>query len=97
MYIQLDKSNITTKKYKAIFYDKMRRKVLTVHFGQAGANDYTRTHDDEAKERYLNRHSKEDWEDFTSAGSLSRWLLWEHKSMAKAFNEYIKRFGLKKY
>ncbi len=53
MYIQLDKSNITTKKYKAIFYDKMRRKVLTVHFGQAGANDYTRTHDDEAKERLL--------------------------------------------
>jgi len=97
MYIQLDKSNITTKKYKAIFYDKTRRKVLTVHFGQAGANDYTRSHDDEAKERYLNRHSKEDWEDFTTAGSLSRWLLWEHKSMAKAYNEYIKRFGLKKY
>jgi len=98
MFVQLDKSGREGKKYKAVFYDDNRKKILSVHFGQAGANDYTRTHDDEAKEMYINRHQKnENWNDPFSAGSLAYHLLWSEKSMAKAYNKYLARFNLQKY
>lgn len=98
MYVQLDKSDRPEKKYKAIFYDNQRKKIITTHFGQAGANDYTRTHDDEAKQKYIARHQKnEDWTNPVSAGSLSYHLLWTEKSMARAFNKYLEKFNLKKF
>jgi hypothetical protein len=98
VYVQLEKSDKETKKYKAIFYDEKRNKIKITYFGEAGANDFTRTHDEEAKQRYIQRHSeKEDWNNFTSAGSLAYHLLWTEKSMAKAYNKYIAKFNLKKY
>ena len=98
VFVQLDKSDREGKKYKAIFYDDNRKKILSVHFGQAGANDYTRTHDDEAKQRYIERHQKnENWSDPFSAGSLSYHLLWSEKSMAKGYNKYLAKFNLEKY
>jgi hypothetical protein len=98
VFVQLDKSDREGKKYKAIFYDDNRKKILSVHFGQAGANDYTRTHDDEAKQRYIERHQKnENWSDPFSAGSLAYHLLWSEKSMAKAYNKYLAKFNLQKY
>jgi len=97
MFVQLDKSDREGKKYKAIFYNDERKKIITTHFGQEGANDYTLTHDDEAKNNYLSRHGKENWNDFMSAGSLSRWILWNYKSKSRSYNDYLKRFGLKKY
>jgi len=98
VYVQLDKSNRTEKKFKVIFYDDNRNKILSVHFGQAGANDYTKTHDDEAKQRYIERHQKnEKWNDPFSSGSLAYHLLWTEKSMAKAYNKYLAKFNFKKY
>ena len=97
MYIQLDKSNREDKKYKAIFFDDKRRKLLTSHFGAKGYDDYTYHQDDERKNRYLQRHSNENWEDFTSSASLARYLLWNKKSISASFNDYLKRFNLKKY
>ena len=98
VFVQLDKSDREGKKYKAIFYDDNRKKILTVHFGQAGANDYTRTHDEEARQRYIERHQKnENWSDAFSAGSLAYHLLWTEKSMAKAYNKYLAKFNFKKY
>jgi hypothetical protein len=46
---------------------------------------------------YLERHSKENWNDWMSAGSLSRWLLWNKKSISASYNDYLKRFNLQKY
>ena len=98
MFVQLDKSDREGKKYKAVFYNNDRKKLITTHFGQAGADDYTRTHSDEAKERYINRHQKNEmWNDPFSAGSLAYHLLWTEKSMAKAYNKYLAKFNLKKY
>lgn len=98
MYIQLDKSDLEQKKYKAVFYDDKRRKLLTVHFGARGYSDFTQHQDEERKMRYLDRHqAKENWEDPFSAGSLSRWLLWNKKSISASYNDYLKRFNLKKY
>jgi hypothetical protein len=97
-YIQLLKSKVSGKKYTAIFYDEKRSKIKTVHFGAAGMIDFTKHKDEEGKQRYLNRHSaNEKWNDYMTAGSLSRWILWHKPSVSASYNDYIKKFGLKKY
>ena len=69
------KSPAEGKKHRAIF-SKDGRETHT-DFGSAGMSDYTIHHDPERRARYLNRHrDRENWNDPTSAGSLSRWLLW---------------------
>jgi len=98
VYIQLKKSTNPEKKYMAIFYDEQRKKIKTTHFGSAGMSDYTKHKDDERKNRYLTRHSaNETWNDYMTAGSLSRWILWNKPTLSASYNDYIKRFGLKKY
>jgi hypothetical protein len=70
VFVQLDKSDREGKKYKAVFYDDNRKKIITTHFGAKGYEDYTTHHDDERKQNYLSRHSKENWNDFMSAGII---------------------------
>ena len=67
----------------------------TTHFGAAGMSDYTQHHDDARKERYLARHQKnESWNDPTSAGALSRWILWNKKSKEASIADFKRRFNL---
>jgi len=100
VYVELKKSSTQGKKYTMIFYNDERKKIKTTSFGQAGANDYT-THGSNREDRkiaYINRHkSKEKWDDYMSAGSLSRWILWNKPTITASYNDYIKKFGLKKY
>jgi hypothetical protein len=59
-------------KYIAEFNDGKR-----VPFGAAGYDDYTITHDQEQRRRYIKRHSAhENFNDPKTAGALSRWILW---------------------
>jgi hypothetical protein len=96
-YIKLEKSNNLKKKFVAIFYDQDKNKVKTTHFGSAGMSDYTINKDDKRKQLYLDRHKKnENWNDFTSAGSLSRFLLWNEKTLESSFKYYLNKFNLKK-
>ena len=58
------------------------KKIKTTHFGSAGMSDYTKHNDDERKKLYLARHKKnEDWNNYMTAGALSRWILWEEKNI----------------
>ena len=86
----------------AVFEDKEGKKIKTTHFGQRGASDYTKHGEKERMKRYLERHggerptsTKEDWKDPTTAGSLSRWVLWNKPSFNGSFADYKRRFGLK--
>lgn len=98
VYIQIMRSDLENKKYKGVFYDKDRKKVKTTHFGAKGMSDYTIHKDDERKERYLARHkANENWSDYMSSGSLAKYLLWNKPTLSASFNDYLKRFGLKKY
>ena len=98
VYIQLKKSTNEKKKYMAVFFNQERKKIKTTHFGAAGMNDYTLTNDDEAKNRYISRHSaNENFNDYMTAGSLSRWILWNKTTLSASYNDYIKKFNLKKY
>jgi hypothetical protein len=100
VFVQLKKATTEGKKYTAVFYDENRQKIKTTHFGQAKANDYT-THGEDAEERkqaYLERHKKnEDWNDYKSPGSLAKHILWNKPSVSASYNDYLKKFGLKKY
>ena len=41
--------------------------------------------------------SNDNWNEPMSAGTLSRYILWEHTLLSTAINNYIKMFRLKKY
>lgn len=98
MYVSIAPSNRIHKKYVAVFYDKDKKKVKTTHFGDDRYQDYTQHKSDDRKEAYINRHQKaESWNDYMSAGALSRYVLWEYKEFDKAVKEYLRRFGLKAF
>ena len=100
--VEISRSSNPEKKLMAVFSDKEGNKIKTTHFGQRGASDYTKHGDKERMERYLERHgggtttsTKEDWKDPTTAGALSRWILWNKPSLSGSFSDFKRRFGLK--
>jgi len=96
MYVEIKPSNNKDKKYTAIFYDNDKKKVKTIHFGASGYSDYTQHKDPKRKQRYIERHKvNEDWSDYKTAGSLSRFILWNKQSLQDSIKDYAKRFNLK--
>jgi len=84
-------------KYKAHFVDSDGRKKTTA-FGAYGMKDYilyqTEGRDvaEEHKKMYLTRHSaRENWNDPTSAGALSRWILWNLPTLKASLADYRRR------
>ena len=79
-------------------YDEKKKKIKTTHFGQKGSSDFTINKDKERKQRYLTRHEKrENWDDYMTAGSLSRWILWNKPTLKASISDYKRRFKLKTY
>tara|TARA_A100001391_G_scaffold40259_1_gene22497 strand:+ start:17066 stop:18706 length:1641 start_codon:yes stop_codon:yes gene_type:complete len=100
--VEIKRSSNPEKKLMAVFEDKDGKKIKTTHFGQRGASDYTKHGDKERMKRYLERHgggtttsTKENWKDPTTAGALSRWVLWNKPSLSGSFSDYKRRFNLK--
>jgi hypothetical protein len=61
-----------------------------LYFGASGYSDYTIHKDEERKQRYINRHKKnEDWtkSGINTAGWFSRWLLWEEPNIRDAYKK----------
>ena len=94
--VVIKKSNKSSKKLMAVF-TKDNGRLRTTHFGQAGADDYTRTKDKEQRKRYRNRHKKDlATGDYTRAGYLSYYILWgESTSQRDNIRKYKRRFNLK--
>lgn len=92
--VRIAKSQKKGKKYTAIFrYDNNRTK--TIHFGAEGMSDYTKHKTPERKKRYISRHKKrENWNVPDTAGSLSRWILWNKPSMRASMADYKRKFKL---
>jgi hypothetical protein len=67
----------------------------TVHFGASGMNDYTKHHDDERKQRYIDRHKKtENWgtTGYESAGFYAKHVLWNKKTLKASVDDMNKQF-----
>jgi hypothetical protein len=77
-------------KYVATFDDGKQ-----VKFGASGYEDYTIHKDPARKERYLQRHkANENWNDPQTAGSLSRWILWNKPTLRESIQDFKQRFNL---
>lgn len=81
------------KKLVATFIVEGRSK--RVHFGSAGSNTFSSGASEDKKAAYLKRHApRENWNDPLSAGALSRWLLWNRRSLKESIKDFKKRFNL---
>jgi hypothetical protein len=90
----LRKSLKPAKKYDAVF-ETAEGKEKTISFGAAGMSDFTLHHDEARKERYLNRHRKnEHWDKPDTPGALSRYILCNKKTLKASLRDYKKRFNL---
>jgi len=91
--LSIKRSPKKDKKLVATFCRSGR--IKQTHFGAKGMSDFT-IHKDKARmERYKNRHSRrENWNDPTSAGALSRWVLWNKPSLRGSIADYKRRFNL---
>ena len=59
-------------------------------------SDYTKHKDPERKKRYLSRHkNRENWNNYMSAGSLSRYILWGETGFRSSVKKYKEKFNLK--
>lgn len=95
MKVIIKKSTNPNKKLMAIFYDNYGNKIKTTHFGASSYSDYTIHKSDERKNRYLNRHrANENWDEYWTAGALSRWILWNKKTLEASIQDYKNRFNL---
>lgn len=84
--MKLIKATDGIHKYVAVFNDKR------VPFGAKGYTDFTQHGDLKRKESYLARHQHEDWNNPKTAGALSRWLLWNRRTLKESLADYTKRF-----
>ena len=88
MQIVISRSSKPDKKFEARIDGRK-----SIHFGQAGASDFTQHKNLLRKERYLQRHSKnEDWNNCKTAGFYARWLLWNKETLAESIRDTNRRF-----
>ena len=87
-------SNKANKKFDAVIDGKR-----TVSFGSAQHLDFTKHTDQERKQRYLKRHNARDnWEDPTTAGALSKFVLWNKPTISasvKDMNKHFKNYNIR--
>lgn len=78
------------KKLRAYFSDGTH-----TDFGAAGYSDFTVHKDPERRSRYDSRHKRREyWNSPKTAGSLSKWVLWNKPSLKASITDYKKRFNL---
>ena len=80
------------KRYSALFEDSTGH-TKKVAFGSRYGSTYIDHHDDLKRRNWKARHRvRENWDDPMTPGALSRWLLWERRSLPEAVRDYKIRF-----
>ena len=104
--LRIVKSSNPNKKYDAIFMVDGGQKKIS--FGSSNYRDFVLINDKDSKfylpkildrevvkSSYIRRHEKrEDWTNPLTAGALSRYILWEKKTLPSAIRAFKKRFKL---
>ena len=101
MKVEIKSSPMKDKRLVAIFFDDNNKKIKTTHFGlknpKIGA--FPDHNNEKLKTNYLKRHNpkvtNENWNDMFSAGALSRWILWNKKTIKESIEDFKRRFKLK--
>tara|TARA_R110000824_G_scaffold148999_2_gene319014 strand:+ start:1614 stop:1922 length:309 start_codon:yes stop_codon:yes gene_type:complete len=99
IYMEITDGTAKGKKLKASFYKKengKRKYLKVVQFGSKGSQTYLDHSDKAIRKRYIARHRKnENWNNYMSAGALSRYLLWgDSSSLLTNIKKYKSRFKL---
>ena len=95
MNVKIIDSTAKNKRLTAIFTDDKGKKVKTTNFGFKGGSTFIDHKDETKKKNYLARHrARENWNDYMSAGSLARFILWNEPSLTQSIKSYKKRFNL---
>jgi hypothetical protein len=86
------------KKLMAVFSED-NQIIKRVHFGAIRPDgtpyeDYTTHGNEERKRRYLARHANENWENYMSAGALSRYIFWNKPTISESIKDYQAMFFL---
>jgi hypothetical protein len=91
----IKRSHLPAKKWDAVFV-RADGSEITTPFGARGMSDYTKHKNPTRKQRYLDRHRgmNERWDDPTTAGALSRWVLWNKPTLRASIRDFKKRFNL---
>lgn len=94
--IRIEQSKVPGKKYSAYFLSDAGP--MLIHFGAKGYKDYTMYPAEirEAKkDAYIKRHQvREDWTKPYTAGTLSRYILWNKPTIKASITDYKRRFNL---
>lgn len=95
MQFILEKAEDGRHKWVGVFTDDKGHEIRTP-FGALGFEDFTIHRNRIRRSQYLARHlSREDWLNPTTAGSLSRWILWETSNLEINVRKFKERFNLK--
>lgn len=88
----LRRSHKKEKKWDAVFEKDGKQKV--VPFGQRGYSDFTKHKDTQRRQRYIDRHARmgENWKDPTTPGALSRFILWNKKTLRASLRDFKRKF-----
>lgn len=99
--LSVKKSTKPDKKYTATFCKCEKKDQCKgtnnkiVHFGSKGSETFLDHKDEKKKSAYIARHRKgENWNDPTSAGALSKYLLWNLPTLAQSIAYFKKKFKL---
>ena len=97
--LSIKKSPIKGKKLRASF--SINGKIKAVDFGATGYGDYIQYNKKDKKlaeikkRSYIARHKvRENFSNYMSPGSLSRYILWGKPSLNSSISDYKKRFKL---
>lgn len=92
--LSVEKSTRPEKRLMATF-EVEDGKEKTVHFGLRGGSTYIDHKDDLKKQNYIARHTvNEDWTVPDKAGTLSRFILWNKKTLPESVEDYRRRFKM---
>ncbi len=92
MEVVITPSKNKIKKLDAVIDGKKK-----ISFGQAGASDFTQHNDNQRKQRYIDRHRKnEKWgkDGVETAGFMSRWVTWNKPTIEASVNDLNKNINI---
>jgi len=93
--LSVNPSEDSAKKLDVHLDNEGREKTLRI--GSKGMDDFTKTHNEEQKNRYISRHSaREDWKlsGVLSSGFWARWLLWNKPTLKESIKDVKNRFNV---
>lgn len=99
--LDISKSTKPDKKYTATFCKCEKKNACKgsnhklVQFGSKGSQTFLDHKDEKKKAAYIARHKvNENFNDPTSAGALSRWILWNLPTLSASIAFFKKKFKL---